>query len=74
MLNTYDAIKLQVELFDRNRKIVCLTLDKCDLEKEIDRLTNEIDTYEWKLNKQKSVSVFFIFYSIIATVALYIAV
>ena len=74
MLSTYEAIKLKVELFDRERKITHLALDKCDLEKEINKLSIETDECELKLSKQKIVSIALGLYSVTVSVALYIAI
>lgn len=68
MLSTYESAKLHAELFDRNRTINWLTLDKLDLEKELRQLENELEKYESKLTVARVCLILSIIYSIFITI------
>ena len=68
MLSTYESAKLHAELFDRNRTINWLTLDKLDLEKELRQVENELEKCESKLTVARVFLTLSIIYSIFVTI------
>lgn len=68
MLSTYESAKLHAELFDRNRTINWLTLDKLDLEKELRQIENELEKCESKLTVARVCLILSIIYSIFVTI------
>lgn len=68
MLSTYESAKLHAELFDRNRTINWLTLDKLDLEKELRQIENELEKCESKLMISRVCLTLSIIYSIFVTI------
>lgn len=68
MLSTYESAKLQDKLFDRNRTINWLTLDKLDLEKELRQVENELEKCESKLTISRVCLTLSIIYSILVTI------
>lgn len=65
---TYESEKLHAELFDRNRTINWLTLDKLDLEKELRQVENELEKCESKLMISRVCLTLSIIYSIFVTI------
>ena len=68
MLSTYESSKLHADLFDRNRTINWLTLDKLDLEKELRQVENELEKCESKLMISRVCLTLSIIYSIFVTI------
>lgn len=68
MLSTYESSKLHAELFNRNRTINWLTLDKLDLEKELRQVENELEKCESKLMVARVCLTLSVIYSVFVTI------